>query len=124
MELHEFKKGHHVYVNGQIAEILSVDNRAKTILVKSGVGNIWCNMEDVLPVLINDPFAIKECGFDKHGLLFIRTNTYHYYFQLYGEYIILLDEYQMPLIHFWDVIYLHQFKNLCAALINTGGLTQ
>jgi hypothetical protein len=119
MELHEFKIGHHVYLNGEIAEILSVNDREKTILVKKGEQSIWCSMEDVSPVYINDPFAIKECGFDQYGLLFIKTGMYHFYFQLYDNYIILLDEYYKPLIHFWDVVYLHQFKNLCASLMHT-----
>ena len=114
------KIGNFIKVNNTLGEVISLTNGPDSMIV---IKTAHKTLEGMLinfliePVPLQREMLIESCGFDGDGTLKINIKGRDFYLQEKQGHIILLGKDAMPLIHFWDVKYLHLLQNLYYALI-------
>ncbi|HXS35384.1 MAG TPA: hypothetical protein VN721_01690 [Flavipsychrobacter sp.] len=67
---------------------------------------------DIEPILLTRDVLITCCSFDKAGRLKLDIDNRLFYLKENNGHIILQDSDFIPLIHFWNVVCLHQVQNM------------
>ena len=117
METKDLRIGNYVSVEGIITEVVAIcDTGIDLVGVRTPHARVVeRSLTDIKPVSLDDK-ALQHCVFDKHGKHIIGIDNHSYYLKLHDGYIVLLNKKNDPVIHFWDVRYLHQLQNLYFAL--------
>lgn len=117
MEAKDLRIGNYVSIEGQITEVVAIcDTNHDVVEVKMPEARVVeLSLREITPVKLDDE-VLQKAVFDKHGRHVIGIDNHSYYLKLYDGYIVLLNKKNDPVIHFWDVRYLHQLQNLYFAL--------
>jgi len=110
-----------VMIGNEAVRVVAIDAKEENtvIEIKFLNGEIERGTEDELqtrPIKLADVPLAECCDFDKEGYSKISFDKYVFYFKLQGNHIILCGEDKKPLVHFWEIIYLHQLQNLYFSL--------
>jgi len=120
MDARNLKIGNYVYANEEIVEVIAVDGTDENdIEIKVSDGVILKGTPGELkiaPIKLTPLILTELCGFDSDGLYVLGIDKDLYYLKFHIDHITLLMESMEPLIHFWDVQYLHQLQNLYYSL--------
>jgi hypothetical protein len=114
----ELKIGNYVEVEGAIVKVVSISkNEEGSIEVRVSQGKpAGAIASEIKPVPLSRKVLVRHCHFDENMQLGIIIDKLHYYLKLENSYIVLYNNKEEPMIHFWDVRYLHQLQNLYFAL--------
>jgi hypothetical protein len=117
MDSGELRAGNLIEVEGLIVRVADVCNAEKEITaVTPDDKKITTSMSAVKPISLADRALEQYCNLDEDGYIVVGIDSHRYYLKIKDGYIILLSRNSEPLIHFWDVRYVHQLQNLYHAL--------
>jgi hypothetical protein len=118
MKAKDLRIGNYVEVDGMMLRVVSISNNGEThIEVKTPQNKkMEVAINEIKPIPLADDMLISNCQFDENGMHTIGLDEHRYYLKIQDGYIVLLNQQEDPLIHFWDVRYLHSLQNLYHAL--------
>jgi hypothetical protein len=115
----ELRIGNCVYVDERIVEVVAIDGKENKIEVRSPkneVTIVYLDKVKISAIALSVDRLQQCCGFDGNGVLELGIDSHAYYLKMNKDHVILLDKQEIPVIHFWDVKYVHQLQNLFFAL--------
>lgn len=113
----ELRTGNLIEVNGQIVQVKEVCSAEKQVTaVTPDDKQIKTRASEVVPISLESGPLTRYCEVDEYGYIIVGIDKHRYYLQIKDGYIVLLSQDGEPLIHFWDVRYIHQLQNLYHAL--------
>jgi len=121
MDLKDLKIGNFVSVKNEIVEVVAIDAKEEetVIGIKFPDDKMFNGTQSdlhVKPIKLTDVPLNEYCGFDKDGYCKLHFAKYTFYFKIHGDHIILCGEDKKPLVHFWEIVNLHQLQNLYFSL--------
>lgn len=113
----ELRSGNLIEVRGQIVQVKEVCSAEKEVTaITSDDRQIKTKASEVVPISLADGPLTQYCDVDEFGYICVGIDKHRFYLQMKDGYIVLLSQDNEPLIHFWDVRYMHQLQNLYHAL--------
>ncbi|MES2703962.1 MAG: hypothetical protein V4649_15080 [Bacteroidota bacterium] len=117
MDSHELRKGNLVDAEGVVVQVVSLDGDSQEIEITApGNKRNRVKLALVRPIPVTSDTLSEYFSFDKQGRHVVGIDKHRYYLKMHDGYVILLNQKSEPLIHFWDVRYVHQLQNLYYAL--------
>lgn len=118
MQLKELRIGNYVLVDNNIAKVRCIDsihdNKVQVELAGKELHEI--SIKEISPIPLNDETLMDCCNFNASQTDIVGADNHSYTLKLKDGHIILQDEKQNPMIHFWDITSLHQLQNLYYSL--------
>lgn len=113
MKTKDLRIGNFVEIEGVISEVMAINCENTVIEVRAAeAGGISVQMADVRPIPLSGQMLTEFCSFDNEGRHIIGIDQHRHYLKIQDGYIVLLNKAEEPLIHFYDVRYLHSLQNL------------
>jgi len=121
MDLKDLKIGNFVSVKNEIVEVVAIDAKEEETVIgikfpDDKMLNGTQSELHVKPIKLTSVPLREYCGFDKDGYCKLYFDKYTFYFKIQGDHIILCGEDKRPLVHFWEIVNLHQLQNLYFSL--------
>ncbi|MGN6569463.1 MAG: hypothetical protein ACTHJ0_16005 [Flavipsychrobacter sp.] len=121
MDLKDLKIGNYVMVENEEVKVVAIDAKEENAVIEIlfADGEIERGTESDLntkPIKLAEVPLKDYCGFDDDGYCKLPLDKYVFYFKIQNGHIILCGEDKKPLVHFWEIIYLHQLQNLYFSL--------
>jgi hypothetical protein len=118
MDTKDLRIGNMLYADGEIATVVGIDGEDENnFVIKLDHGNdkviqVKPSVIDIKPIPLGDDF-VKELGlFDDLGNLKFSNKTEKYKLRRANGHVVLLNDKNETMVHFWDVKYLHRLQNL------------
>lgn len=121
MQLKELRIGNYILVNTNIAKVRCIDsihdNKVQVELTDKKLQEI--SIQEISPIPLDNETLVDCCNFNASQTHIVGADNHYYTLRLKDGHIILQDEQQNPMIHFWDIVSLHQLQNLYYSLKKT-----
>ena len=118
MDTKDLRIGNILYADGELATVVAIDGLDENSFVirvdhgKEKVIKVKESHINMTPVLLTDNFVLQLDLFDELGNLRFKLKTTNYKLRRSNGHVVLLNEHNDVLVHFWDVKYLHRLQNL------------
>jgi hypothetical protein len=110
----ELRIGNYVEIEGVTVVVVAIyENQENDLEVKIPQGRLSrVRSVNANPIRLTADLLKRVCGFDEQGRYIIGIDNHRYYLKIENSYILLLNNKNETIIHFWDVRYLHMLQNL------------
>lgn len=118
MDTKDLRIGNILYADGEIATVVGIEGEDENNFVikldhgKNKVIQVKPSVIDIKPILLGDDFVKGLNLFDELGNLKFSTKTDKFKLRRANGHVILLNDRNETMVHFWDVKYLHRLQNL------------
>ena len=114
----EIRIGNYVEMESEVVKVVAIcckeDGRVE--VQDKHHNNHKVSINSLTPISLNRELLATHCSFDKYAKHVIGIDQHRYYLKFKDGYIVLLNQENEAIIHFWDVKQLHQLQNLYFAL--------
>lgn len=115
MNICELKIGNYLDLQGEIVKTIATQADSIDVMLLTG-DTVRISSADAKPIALDSEQLLDSCLFDSEGRHVVGIDHHLYYLRLHYGHIILCNRNNVPVIHFWDVRYLHQLQNLYYSL--------
>lgn len=118
MDTKDLRIGNILYADSEIATVVGIDGEDdNNFVIRLDHGNdkviqVKPSVIDIRPIPLGDDFVLGLGLFDELGNLKFSNKTDKFKLRRTNGHVILLNDRNETMVHFWDVKYLHRLQNL------------
>ena len=118
MDPKDLRIGNMVYADDKVVIVVAIDGKEENdfdVRVTNGHSKVVkarSSEIDMKPIPLADEFVVRSGLFNEFGKMKFIVKGEPYFLRRQNGHVVLLSGRSEPLIHFWEVKYLHRLQNL------------
>jgi len=118
MDPKDLRIGNFLYAERDIVVVVAIDGKEENefdVYVGNGHGKVIKvrpSQMDIKPIPLSDDFVVQQALFDEFGKMRFAVKGEQYSLRRINGHVVLFSARNEPMIHFWEVKYLHRLQNL------------